>query len=137
MFRSMREDRPPNKFTLWMGAKVRAARNEAGLSQGQLADLTYTHINTIGKIENGKVEPTITTLMLIASSLQKPITYFLPMPAEYRAAEDELPQWIRECVIHLRRIQSEHYQKSTLAMIKLNAELEEKEDVERTRESSR
>jgi len=133
MWRGKQNDKEHNKFATWIGSKVREARIQAGLTQEQLAQLTYTHLNTIGKIENGKVEPTITTLILIATALEKPITYFLPMPPEYRAAEDELPDWIREAVIHLRRIWKPENQLLAISQIKAIADLETKLDIERQR----
>jgi transcriptional regulator with XRE-family HTH domain len=122
-----REDSDTNKLAVWIGERVRDARKEAGYSQAELALRTTSHINTIGKIENGNVEPTITTLMLIATALEKPITYFLPMPPEYTAAEDDLPEWIREAVIQMKYISDSRTQRQVIAMIKAAANEEIKE----------
>lgn len=124
------KDDKPNKFTMFIGGQVKQARNEVGLTQEQLGKLMYSSRSTIKQIESGKVEPTITSLMQIATVLEKPITYFLPMPPEYRAAEDELPDWIRECVIHLKRIWGEGNQRMILTMIKSAADEETKQDIE-------
>ncbi|MBL6983675.1 MAG: helix-turn-helix transcriptional regulator [Anaerolineales bacterium] len=68
----------PNKFTIEMGKKVRAARAEAGMTQGSLAEMVGRRQATISDIEHGKKEMGLSTLVLIAAALNKPISYFLP-----------------------------------------------------------
>jgi len=68
----------PNRFTVEMGKKVRAARTEAGLLQGDLAKIVGRRQATISDIEHGKKEMGLSTLVLIAAALKKPITYFFP-----------------------------------------------------------
>ena len=66
----------PNKFTIEMGMKVRAARTEAGITQGTLAKMVGRRQATISDIEHGKKEMGLSTLVLIATALEKPITFF-------------------------------------------------------------
>jgi len=68
----------PNSFTIEMGKKVRQARKEAGLKQGELARMVGRRQATISDIEHGKKEMGLSTLVLIAAALEKPITYFFP-----------------------------------------------------------
>jgi len=69
----------PNNFTIEMGKKVRAARAEAGITQGALAEMVGRRQATISDIEHGKKEMGLSTLVLIAAALEKPITYFFPI----------------------------------------------------------
>ncbi|MBL6983632.1 MAG: helix-turn-helix transcriptional regulator [Anaerolineales bacterium] len=68
----------PNSFTIEMGKKVRAARTDAGITQGALAGMVGRRQATISDIEHGKKEMGLSTLVLIAAALEKPITYFFP-----------------------------------------------------------
>jgi len=67
----------PNKFTVGMGELIRKAREEASLSQAELAKLVYRRRATTTDIENGKHEPDTSTLALIAAATKKPITFFI------------------------------------------------------------
>jgi len=68
----------PNKFTIEMGKKVRAARTDAGMTQGTLAEMVGRRQATISDIEHGKKEMGLSTLVLIAAALEQPISYFFP-----------------------------------------------------------
>ena len=59
-----------------LGERVRAARHEAGLSQAQLAGDELTK-GFISQIESGQVRPSIRSLQHIASTLGRPLDYFL------------------------------------------------------------
>lgn len=54
--------KPPNKQTLEMGRLIKKAREEAGLSQEELAEKTYRKRLAISEMENGKVEINAWTL---------------------------------------------------------------------------
>ena len=75
-FFSDREQRP-NKFTRYMGDAVRRAREEAGISQKDLAEKIFRRQATLSDIENGKVEVETSTLSLLSYYLKKPLGYFL------------------------------------------------------------
>lgn len=53
-----------------IGSRIRALRKQAGMSQTELAWLCYKDKQAIEKIENGKVNPTIYSLFLIANALK-------------------------------------------------------------------
>ena len=59
-----------------LGARVRAARHDAGLSQAQLAGDELTK-GFISQIESGLVRPSIRSLQHIASTLGRPLDYFI------------------------------------------------------------
>lgn len=59
-----------------LGARVRAARKELGLSQAQLAGDELTK-GFISQLEAGTVRPSVRSLQIIASRLNRPLEYFL------------------------------------------------------------
>lgn len=59
-----------------LGARVRAARKDLGLSQAQLAGDELTK-GFISQLESGVVRPSIRSLQLIAGRLGKPLDYFV------------------------------------------------------------
>ena len=59
-----------------LGARVRSARRDAGLSQAQLAGDELTK-GVISQIESGLVRPSIRSLQHIASTLGRPLDYFI------------------------------------------------------------
>ena len=68
----------PNSFTLAVGRLIRTARRQAGFTQKKLSDCAYIPQSTLSKMENGKVEPSASELVYLASALDKPINYFFP-----------------------------------------------------------
>ena len=59
-----------------LGARLRQARLDAGLSQRQLCGETITR-NMLSQIENGNARPSMDTLRYLAAQLGKPVSYFL------------------------------------------------------------
>lgn len=59
-----------------LGARLRQARLEAGLSQRQLCGETITR-NMLSQIENGAARPSMDTLMYLAKRLGKSVSFFL------------------------------------------------------------
>ena len=59
-----------------LGARLRQARTEAGLSQRQLCGDVITR-NMLSQIENGSARPSMDTLQYLAARLGKPVSYFL------------------------------------------------------------
>src|SRR5215467_10895383 len=74
---------------------VKRAREEAGLSQAQLAEPERTRA-AIHLIETGRMRPSVRTLNLIARKTRKPISYFL-------ASSEATPEQ-REAADHLDRL---------------------------------
>ena len=65
-----------------LGARLRQARLDAGLSQRQLCGETITR-NMLSQIENGNARPSMDTLRYLAAQLGKPISYFLEETVEH------------------------------------------------------
>lgn len=64
-----------------LGAKLKQARLEKGLSQRQLCGEEITR-NMLSQIENGSAKPSMATLTYLARQLEKPISYFLEEAAQ-------------------------------------------------------
>ena len=58
-------------FELELKNRVRAARKEAGLSQGELADMVGVSRNTISSIERGQFNPTAKLALILCIALEK------------------------------------------------------------------
>jgi transcriptional regulator with XRE-family HTH domain len=72
--------RPPESLDDVIGAiggKVRMLRKRKGYSLQQLGDRASVSAAAIHKIERNGMVPTITTLMKIASALNRPVGYFI------------------------------------------------------------
>lgn len=65
-----------------IGGKVRALRKRKGYSLQQLADRASVSAAAIHKVERSGMVPTITTLMKIASALNRPVAYFIEEDGE-------------------------------------------------------
>ncbi|GAC1487517.1 MAG: hypothetical protein NVS1B1_03380 [Candidatus Limnocylindrales bacterium] len=72
----MNVELPGSSRTATLGERVRAARREAGLTQGQVAGAELTK-GFISQVEAGQVRPSIRSLQLIAGRLGRPLEYFL------------------------------------------------------------
>ncbi|MEJ2288833.1 MAG: helix-turn-helix domain-containing protein, partial [Deinococcales bacterium] len=59
-----------------VGARIRALREERGLSIRALADRCTLSVNAISLIERGKTSPTVASLHLLAGALGVPIVDF-------------------------------------------------------------
>ena len=60
-----------NKDTL--GGRIRTRRQEAGISQLQLADRADISQPYVSELEKGKFDPTVTVLLRIAKALKVPV----------------------------------------------------------------
>lgn len=61
---------------LFQGKRLKAIRENRGLTQSQLAELTGLHITTIGNYEIDRREPKATQLKLLAYALAVPMEEF-------------------------------------------------------------
>lgn len=68
----------PDQFAKKIGELIRAARDEAGMTQKKLAERISKSQVTISDIENGKMDISLLTMVSIALVLGKPIISFLP-----------------------------------------------------------
>lgn len=108
----------PNKFTVSMGELIRKAREEAGLSQAELAQKIYRRRATISDMENGKVEVSSGTLALLSAALGKPITYFYP-PFLYQELQPEKFTPLElELLANFSNIWSDHMQSVAIDLVR-------------------
>jgi transcriptional regulator with XRE-family HTH domain len=98
----------PNKFTIAMGELIRRAREEAGLSQAELAQKIYRRRATLSDIENGKSEVSSGTLVLLAAAVDKPITSLYPSFVNKEIKQEELSQLEQEALSVFQNIWSDH-----------------------------
>jgi len=59
-----------------VGRRIREIRMGKGLSIRALAETSKLNVNTLSLIENGRTSPSVSTLQLIAQTLQVPISAF-------------------------------------------------------------
>jgi transcriptional regulator with XRE-family HTH domain len=78
-----------DSLTKQIGRRIRALRKQKGFTQARLARATLKTVETISKIENGHVSPSIGTLEEIARKLECPISAFFE-DCELPTTETEL-----------------------------------------------
>jgi transcriptional regulator with XRE-family HTH domain len=74
-----------NTYLEGFAANVKRLRDERGLSQADLYNLADLHRTTVGRIESAKVQPPLTTLVIIADALEVTLDDLiagLPVPKE-------------------------------------------------------
>jgi transcriptional regulator with XRE-family HTH domain len=77
------ENEPGHPYQEDLGHRLRDLRQQKGVSIRVLATRSGLAINTISMIENGKTSPSVSTLQILASSLEVPITaFFEPVQVE-------------------------------------------------------
>lgn len=101
----------PNKFTVGMGKLIKFAREEAGLSQRELAGQISRRQAALSDMENGKMEPDASTLSVLAYILNKPLSYFFPEPWKLNNSLDQLSEKEQEILIQIRRLPEEDLNK--------------------------
>src|SRR4029077_8365527 len=74
---SVRKEEHVEEIVSSIGPKVKALRQEQRLSRQQLAVKAEVSAAAIHKIERNDMVPTITTLLKVASALDRPVTYFV------------------------------------------------------------
>lgn len=79
-----------------LGARIKQARLERGLSQRQLCGDEITR-NMLSLIENGSARPSMTTLSYLAQQLGKPISYFLEEQAPLSPNQQVMTQARQLC----------------------------------------
>ena len=97
----------PNEFTEEMGKLIKNAREEKDLNQSQLAEKLSRSQATISDIENGKIEVSTLTLLLIAFVLNKPISFFIPEMTFFASLNDIHNKWEEEALLLFRDLEYE------------------------------
>jgi transcriptional regulator with XRE-family HTH domain len=112
----------PNKFTVGMGKLIRSAREEAGYNQRDLSELIYRRQAALSDMENGKIEPDATTLLLLSHNLNKPLSYFFPEPYKPDKKLEQLTEEEKELLIQAKKLNKDDLKK-VIAQIKAVVEL--------------
>ena len=87
-------------------AQMKGMMKKMGISQVELARQIYRRQATISDIENGKSEISAGTIMLLAASLDKPVSYFFPRPLLKEIKIEDLDPDEQELIIQFRMITS-------------------------------
>ncbi len=90
----------PSEVTKYVGRRIAVAREEAGLSQRELAKALGVRQPTVANWELGKREPELSQLVHVARHFQLPVVAFLPWQA---ADLDWLAQALKELPSEDRR----------------------------------
>jgi transcriptional regulator with XRE-family HTH domain len=119
--------KPPNKHTKAMGELIRIAREETGLTQEQLAEKIYRKRLAVSEMENGKVEISAWTVLLLAAALDKPVTYFYPAYILQQISPEQLTPLEQELLMQFRNIWSDHLREIALDQIRVIAQFDPKD----------
>lgn len=93
-----------------IGPKLRGLRDRHSLSLQQLADRSDVSPAAIHKVEQGTMVPTITTLLKLASALDRPVSYFIneeeatPSFVHYTPTKERKPLYTSHTGIELAGI---------------------------------
>lgn len=72
---------PKDDLTSKVGRRIRDLRTERGISLRSLAEKSGLNVNTISRIENGKISPSLNSIQQIAEAFNLPVnTFFHFMP---------------------------------------------------------
>jgi transcriptional regulator with XRE-family HTH domain len=126
----------PNKLTLGMGKLIRQAREDAGLSQAELARRIYRRQASLSNIENGLMEASSSTLAYLSIALGKPITYFFPIVVLRDLEPEPRTPELTELLLHATRLSQEDI-KGVTAQIRALADLQDSRLRARRRERAR
>lgn len=112
------EESKPNKFTLYMGSAIKKAREEAGISQEELAKKIYRRRATLSDIETGKADVDAVTLWLFSAYLKKPLSYFYPEYARETIRPEEMSELEHELLMYFIEIRGEQLRRLAIEVIK-------------------
>jgi transcriptional regulator with XRE-family HTH domain len=107
----------PTAFSEALGQRIREAREERGFSQRRLADRIDRRQAAVSNMENGRMEPDATTLLVMARELEKPVAYFFPPPWGQRVARSELTYDEQALLLEFRRLQSDEHRQIAISQV--------------------
>ena len=97
----------PNSFTIGMGKLIRKARHNSGLSQVELAKKMFRRQASLSDMENGKMEPDASTLILLSYHLNTPVTSFFPDPFGKIIRNDDLGSLQEELLLISQKLDND------------------------------
>lgn len=109
----------PNQTSKWdiaIGEKIKQAREEAHLTQAQLANFIHKSQGNVSDFERGKLQINALDLFVIANAVDKPITFFVPHPPYGPTKEGDLTSKEQEFFHFIREIGDEQQANQILNM---------------------
>lgn len=94
----------PNRFTIALGNRIKDARIEANLSQGELAERAYFKQSSISKIEVGMRTVAAEDILYLSYALDKPISYFFPKEFTEELGGEEVAMLEEELLLQARKL---------------------------------
>jgi len=116
----------PNNFTRQMGVLIKQAREEAKLSQTELAKLIHRRQASLSDMENGKVEPDASTLASLSYYLRKPISFFYPPPFYEGLVISDMDALSLEMQMHFEQIYGDDLKKLAIDLVRTLGEFDPK-----------
>lgn len=101
------QEEPSGVLTVTIGKRIKDARKARGMSLENLAAKVRFSVAQLSKFENGKITPSIPSLIRLATEFQRPVGYFLQTDAEMpRCLATLVPPWDTEGqgIEHLARL---------------------------------
>jgi transcriptional regulator with XRE-family HTH domain len=92
------------KLLAYTGQRLKMARKQKGMTQGELASRLGVAQNSISRYESGNKSMTLSTLYEMAQALEIPMSYFFEMLSdetvanEYDALDERLREMTREII---------------------------------------
>lgn len=106
-----------------LGRRIKEAREDAGLTQSQLADLLgLKHPQSVSRYERGQTEVPAKRLRRIAEATGKPMVFFVDEPDASAADAPQLPAEALE-LLELIRVETERLADAAAALVHATSEL--------------
>lgn len=110
------------EYLKYIKARIREAREDAGLTQSELAEKlnrTQSYFSKLENLDRRTLVPSIIEILGIAQFTKKPIQFFLPIQD---TSEDILTGKEWQLIAHFRRIENEDTKDLALSTLKTFAE---------------
>ena len=108
---SVTDDQKFDSFSVEIGKRIRQARVDANLNQTELAEMLHKKQTSISEIERGKIEITASTLLRLAFSLEKPVSYFFPKWIHSRVQPEKISALQAELLSFAMKLKNEDLQR--------------------------
>jgi transcriptional regulator with XRE-family HTH domain len=129
-----RTHRQEDKINRYIRERIKIARTEHGISQKELAQYLDKSRVAISDLERGRVQVSAADLSFIAAAVDKPITYFFPLPVRVATRTEDLTQQEQALVWEARRLSEDDLRKLT-AQARALAELADHQALAETAEA--
>ena len=108
---------PISKWDLFIGERIREAREARHMSQGQLAQQVHVSQGNISDFEHGVLQVNALDLFVIAHVLGKPAAFFVPHPFYGPTQEGELSPKAQELFHFIYQIPDEARREKVLDLL--------------------